>query len=153
MLYPNSIFLALTTDVGKMQELLDNEGFTKADYIVMQVSSEDVPRYLGAADLGLLLREDNPVNAVASPVKFAEYLACGVPVLVTSFVGDYSALVVSEKLGAVVDTTLSDADLADLLEAKLSQLFDVDVRSRCRAFVEDRLSWPTLKQVSDPAKN
>jgi hypothetical protein len=41
------------------------------------VTREDVPRLLPAADLGLLLRKSDAVNAVASPVKFGEYLACG----------------------------------------------------------------------------
>ena len=56
--------------------------------IIRSVAHADIQHYLALADLGLLLRDRSPVNRVASPVKFAEYLACGVPVLVSPGVGD-----------------------------------------------------------------
>jgi glycosyltransferase involved in cell wall biosynthesis len=52
-------------------------------------------------DLGLLLRDAHPVNRVASPVKFAEYLACGVPVLISPGVGDCPRIVERERVGFV----------------------------------------------------
>jgi len=51
---------------------------------------ESVGDYLGAADAALLLREDNPVNRVSCPVKFAEYLVSGLPVIATPGIGDVS---------------------------------------------------------------
>jgi glycosyltransferase involved in cell wall biosynthesis len=60
-----------------------------------------VPEYLAAGDLGLLLRDPHPVNRVASPVKFAEYLAAGLPVLVSPGVGDAAAIVERERVGFV----------------------------------------------------
>ncbi len=64
--------------------------------------AEEVPRALQAGDVALLVREDTLTNRVASPTKFAEYLAAGLPVLISAHIGDLSALVEAHGLGAVV---------------------------------------------------
>lgn len=73
---------------------------------VMQawVRPEEVPIYLSAADYGLLVREPSVTNKVSSPVKFAEYLAAGLPVILSNGVGDYSAFVQEKKCGNIVET-------------------------------------------------
>ena len=54
---------------------------------------EDLPAVYGAADLGLILRDDSPVNRVACPTKLAEYLHFGlVPVVRSPRLGDFQEL-------------------------------------------------------------
>jgi hypothetical protein len=60
---------------------------------------EEVASYLCGCDYGLLVREQTITNQVAAPVKFAEYLACGLKVLISPNLGDYSDLVKKESLG------------------------------------------------------
>jgi glycosyltransferase involved in cell wall biosynthesis len=73
----------------------------ETEVIIRSVAHTDIQHYLVLADLGLLLRDRSSVNRVASPVKFAEYLACGVPVLVSPGVGDFPDLVAKEGVGYV----------------------------------------------------
>jgi hypothetical protein len=47
------------------------------------VSPHEVRKMLVLADYALLFRDDRVTNQVASPTKFAEYLSCGLPVLVS----------------------------------------------------------------------
>ncbi len=61
--------------------------------ICKKLKVNDVPKYLLAADYGLLLREETVTNQVASPVKFAEYIACGLKVIISQHLGDYTELV------------------------------------------------------------
>jgi len=61
--------------------------------ICQKLKVNDVPKYLLAADYGLLLREETITNKVASPVKFAEYIACGLKVIISDDLGDYSKFV------------------------------------------------------------
>jgi hypothetical protein len=61
--------------------------------ICKKLKVNDVPKYLLAADYGLLLREETVTNQVASPVKFAEYIACGLKVIISDHLGDYTELV------------------------------------------------------------
>jgi glycosyltransferase involved in cell wall biosynthesis len=67
------------------------------------VPFEEVPSYLAIADYGLLLRRPSVTNEVAAPTKFAEYLACGLPVLITQGIGDYPDFVLTQQAGVVID--------------------------------------------------
>ncbi|MBS1547900.1 MAG: hypothetical protein JSU02_11115 [Bacteroidetes bacterium] len=58
-----------------------------------------VPHVLQACDAALLVREETLTNRVASPTKFAEYLASGLPVVISAHIGDFSALVQTHRLG------------------------------------------------------
>jgi hypothetical protein len=65
----------------------------------LKVAASEVPEYLVSADYGLLIREKSVTNKVASPVKFAEYLACGLPVIISEQLGDYTAFVERSQCG------------------------------------------------------
>jgi hypothetical protein len=67
--------------------------------MVSKCSPQDVPAQLLAGDYGLLIREESITNKVASPVKFAEYLACGLQVIVSEHTGDYSEFVRQNSCG------------------------------------------------------
>ena len=45
------------------------------------VKHEDVPKYLNAADFGIIFRNNDIVNNTACPVKYVEYVSCGLPVI------------------------------------------------------------------------
>ncbi|MEZ4791291.1 MAG: hypothetical protein R2811_14945 [Flavobacteriales bacterium] len=65
--------------------------------------ASEVAGLLAGCDMGLLLREDTVTNRVASPTKFAEYLAAGLPVLISPHIGDFSEAVRVHGLGMVID--------------------------------------------------
>lgn len=79
---------------------------------------EDVPRWLSSADYGLLLREKNITNRVAAPVKFAEYLACGLKVICSEDLGDYSEFVNAHSAGNVVSEVNINSILLGLVDEK-----------------------------------
>lgn len=62
----------------------------KARIVVTWLRQEEVKNYLLAADYGILYREQSVTNQVASPVKFAEYINCGLKVLISEGLGDYT---------------------------------------------------------------
>ena len=86
-------------------ELKGNSVLEKYKDRVVQVWVDhfEVPGMLACADYALLLRENSVTNHVASPVKFAEYLHQGLPVIISPNVGDYSELVTNSKIGCVWD--------------------------------------------------
>lgn len=61
----------------------------------------EVRQVLGQQDAGILLREDTVTNRVSSPTKYAEYLACGLPVMMSAHIGDLSAEVEAKDLGVI----------------------------------------------------
>lgn len=76
------------------------------------LSPNEVNSYLSVADFGILIRPYNETNKVASPTKFAEYLIAGLPVLLSSGIGDYSKLVKDKNLGFEIRLDQND----DLIE-------------------------------------
>jgi glycosyltransferase involved in cell wall biosynthesis len=80
-------------------------------FTVRQSGHSEVPGLLNASDLGLLLLRPSPNIKTSSPAKFAEYLNCGVPVLITPDVGDFSEMVVRKQVGAVVGSRSRDRDM------------------------------------------
>lgn len=69
---------------------------------VENIPNNQMINYLNAADIGFLLRNNTLLNNVASPVKFAEYQLCGLPVIISEAVLDYSKYCVKYKSGVVV---------------------------------------------------
>lgn len=80
---PNAKFLILTGDQSRLGELLNSERYAeiKSSVISFSVPFASVAQYLNAADVAFLIRDNHPMNAVASPTKLAEYLACGLPII------------------------------------------------------------------------
>ncbi len=62
-------------------------GFPSNGFTGLRLENKDVPKYLNAADFGLLLRDDLFLNRLAYPTKFSEYLLCGLPVIMTPHIG------------------------------------------------------------------
>lgn len=68
----------------------------------------EVPEILISADYGVLIRERSVTNEVASPVKYAEYLSCGLTVLISEGLGDYSAFTQIMEVGYVIQENIVD---------------------------------------------
>lgn len=95
--------LLITPDVDLANEMIGDYKFENVTY-VKKVELPEVNRYLNAADVGLLLREDIPMNNVASPTKFAEYLMAGLPVLISSSIHDFAIDIHKTGYGVVVSS-------------------------------------------------
>jgi hypothetical protein len=81
--------------IEKLHKSFPNQVYCK------KVAPTEVPNLLVACDYGLLIREKSITNKVASPVKFAEYLACGLDVLISEELGDYTEFVKQNKCGFI----------------------------------------------------
>lgn len=111
---------------------------------VMQrwVSEREVASLLAESDYGWLVREDTVTNQVASPVKFAEYLAAGLRVIISPRLGDFSAFVSEHHCGILageVDLALSKTSIGEKMRfRKLSEnyFFKENYRNEYRKVVE-----------------
>ena len=65
------------------------------------VRPDEVRPILMGCDYGILLRKNIVTNEVASPVKFAEYLAAGLSILISEKIGDVSEFVERHHCGHV----------------------------------------------------
>lgn len=103
--------------------------FDPARAIVTRVPFAEVPRYLSAADFAYGLHRPTPY---VSPIKVGEYWANGLPVLLTTGVGDDSGIIAAEGGGAIFDLT-RPGSVTQALTSIQSQLTDPDHRQTIRA--------------------
>lgn len=99
--------------------------------VVRSATRDEMPRYLSAGDVGLSFVLPAPSKRACSPVKNGEYLACGLPIVTTPGIGDYSDLVARNNVGVVLES-LDDRGYRKAA-ATLGQLLeDPTLRARCR---------------------
>ncbi|HKQ58610.1 MAG TPA: glycosyltransferase [Candidatus Eisenbacteria bacterium] len=89
---PDAVFLVLTPEDHFRNILphLEASGLPKESYRLRSCPHPEVVDHLCAADVGLLLRDRHPMNEAAAPGKFAEYVLCGLPIVMTDGIGDFS---------------------------------------------------------------
>lgn len=131
--------LAITTNPRGMVRLADDAGISADKRTILSVPQSEVPGLLAAGDCGLLLREASIVNLVASPVKFAEYLAVGLPVVITEGIGDYSELVKSEGIGVVLPPVNRGGNMS-IGREQIEKLTSLD-RNKIRSIALRELDW------------
>ena len=135
---PDALFLALTPHRDAATRALQQAGVSANDYRVETAYGTDFGETLSLADFGVLLRRPTPVNRVASPIKFGEYLASGLPVLLSPEIGDTERIARDNRLGVVVRDHQSDLDRA--LDDMAALVGEKDPRARCRAYAENNLT-------------
>jgi len=113
---------------------------------IFSVSHENVKHILSACDLGVMLREDSIVNRLASPTKFSEYLAAGLPVISTHFVGDYSQFMIKNQAGLILELDkFNTSSYFDNVDEKIANLIrhssQTIEKARLRNLAHKNNSW------------
>ena len=139
---PDAHLLVLSQEADPLLAHLRAAGVGPEQVTVRAASHTEVASYLMAGDLGLLLRENTRTNQVASPVKFAEYLRCGVPVLLTPYIGDCGALAQRAHVGETIQFPVQPQEaLAAARRIRQQHGPNDEFRQHCTRFAEQALSW------------
>lgn len=100
---PKAFFLWLALSQSeRVKKLMELRGIKSEEYAIVSVPSPEVPSYLSASDVGLAFIKPCFSKLASSPTKFAEYLACGLPLIINAGIGDSDSLVNDEGVGALV---------------------------------------------------
>lgn len=109
------------------------------------VQFEQVPAQLATADVALALLQPIERYTVALPVKLFEYMACGLPVIISDFPAN-RAVVTGAECGILVDPSNADA-----VATAIARLLDDPLEARRlgdngrRAF-ETQYNWQALEE-------
>lgn len=133
----DSHFLWLTLgSAEEIDELMRTHGIAGSNYTVRAVTPADVASYLSAADAGIAFYKPGMSRLATSPVKVAEYLACGLPLVINTGIGDSDALITREKVGALV-TDFNETEYAKAATTIEGLREDqVETRARIREVAE-----------------
>lgn len=105
---------------------------------VFSASREEVAQEIALCHAGLSFLSDAYSNRSSAPTKLAEYLAAGLPLVVTPGVGDTDAIIEEEKVGVIV----RGGDLAQAAQDLLALLADPGLSARCRKTAEKYFALP-----------
>jgi len=117
-------FLWLTTGPAHLiKTIMMARNIDASRYTIRSVASPDVPSYLSASDAGIAFYKPALSRLATSPVKLTEYLACGLPIIINSGIGDSDVLVTREGAGALVSnfTESEYAQAAKIIERLAEQ--------------------------------
>jgi len=130
-------FLWLTTTRHeRIKSIMRNRRITETAYTVIAATPRDVPSYLSAADAGLAFIKPCFSKLASSPTKYAEYLGCGLPLIINAGVGDSDDLILEHGAGVLAE----GFGASDYLQAAIEIKEFVDdarhTRSRAREVAE-----------------
>jgi glycosyltransferase involved in cell wall biosynthesis len=139
---PNAQLFILTPDAEDMKQYAHQYGLDLAGVSIVRVPFSLVPDYLMASDAGLLVRHTSVISSVASPVKFAEYLACGLPVFAFTGIGDTEEIIERYSVGECVDPD-NPEDIILGIRRLLSRIegYREGLREQCRDVALKYFSW------------
>jgi len=99
------------------------------DYRLLRLAPAEVCPTLQAADAGLMFLTLTKSRTTTIPIKFAEYLACGMPVVVNQGIGDPEEIVRRYRVGVVVQD-MTDDSIDRAVNELLELLHDPNMRDR-----------------------
>jgi glycosyltransferase involved in cell wall biosynthesis len=124
----DNLFMLFLTHEPDLVKGMIKDQIKPKDFKVIRVSHGEVAGYLCAADVGILLREKNLTNHVASPIKFSEYMCCGLPSIISPDIGDTAEILRYGNAGIVLDSDLdfpSPSEFQTLLSLNRNEISDL----------------------------
>ncbi len=140
---PETYLLIISYDPLIKQIVMDS-GILEKDYSVHNLPAQDVNKYLIMGEFGILFGDERMLRKVSAPIKYGEYLASGLPVLLMDNIGDTAEITKKYNVGVVFK------DEKDLFERGIKEIIDLtsrpDIKLRCRRAAELELSLSSAAQ-------
>jgi glycosyltransferase involved in cell wall biosynthesis len=110
--------VVLSPDHEAWKSNLLKAGFLPEDFHIAFVNQQEVPAYCSAADFAFSLHRPKPSKIGISPIKNAEFLLSGLPVIIPKGIGDDSELFSDHNLGVALNDfrALNDREFHQLNE-------------------------------------
>jgi glycosyltransferase involved in cell wall biosynthesis len=141
---PATFSMILTQSPRQMVvDRLASLGIEADNVLVTQVTPDEVPRYLKAADIAISFIKPCYSKQSSSPTKIAEYLASGLPVVCNSGVGDLDKLIEENNVGTLLREFSPQAYLKALEEIE-SMRGDVTLAERLRGVARQKFDLVTV---------
>lgn len=136
-----ALLLVITPgDKTLVRDILRKKEVGGTDYRLVSCTPEEVPCYLSVAQVGLCFLTMTFSKQASSAIKFAEYLAAGLPVIVNQGAGDLPEIVERERVGSIISQYCEDEYLRVVREMK--QLLDKgEAKARCQDVARKYFSY------------
>jgi glycosyltransferase involved in cell wall biosynthesis len=112
---------------------LQNAGVPPERLAITRTDFSDMPRYVRLFDAGLFFIKPSFSKRASAATKLAEFLGCGVPVIINDGVGDSGVIVRETRVGVVLPPKADVASLEEAAPKLWSIISDPSTAARCRA--------------------
>ena len=119
----------------RVRQLMSARGIGENNFSVRAVSPKEVPSYLAAGDVGIAFIKRCFSKLASSPTKNGEYLACGLPIVINSGIGDSDELVNGSQAGIAIDD-FGGQDFENAWVGIQQLVRDPDIKAKARALAE-----------------
>lgn len=127
----------------RVRQLMSARGISADQFSVRAVAPQEIPAYLAAGDVGISFIKRCLSKLASSPTKNAEYLACGLPIVINSGIGDSDALV-NETPAAVLIDDFDERDFEGAWAAVKKVMSEPDIKTKARAAAEKIFNLTTV---------
>ncbi|MDD5072402.1 MAG: glycosyltransferase [Candidatus Omnitrophica bacterium] len=133
-------WLVTNSAAGEVEGVILGHGIDRHDFAVTGLSRKDIPLALSSSALSIMFYKRRLSSAGCSPIKFAESLSCGLPVVINSGIGDTEEVINRENVGVVAD--LSGPGGIEEAAVKASGLLPVSegLRKKCVSSAKEYFS-------------
>lgn len=127
------LFLFLNdADRLSIAAMMRAKGIRDENYLVKFSERPFIAEWICIADACVIFIKPVSSKIVSCPTKFAESLACGVPVIINPGVGDTQEIVENEKVGTIIKDFSFDSYKNALEELRKLLLRPQNLKQRCR---------------------
>ena len=140
----------LSAEDEKIKKMLTGAGLNIDNVILKSYPQKEVGSALTACDAGILIRKPTLVNRVANPVKIAEYLAAGLPIIIEKGVGGVADLLFERSLLKGIEIAAPGSDM-DAAATEVDKWLGDDIKSKrplVRAYAAEFYLWSAAIKVS-----
>jgi glycosyltransferase involved in cell wall biosynthesis len=137
---PSATFEVVTMDdPGQVRELLNLGEKVDGQLRVFSTPWDKAQEVIQRASVSVMLYHGGLASLGRAPTRFGEALACGIPVVANSGVGDVEEIVRTFEVGVLLDGG-GPEQASRLVDNLQNMLLDPQVSSRCRQAAVERFS-------------
>lgn len=141
---PDAYLIWLTTGShSRVTQLMTERNVSPRNFGAHSAVAADVPSYLAAADAGVAFIKPCLSKLASSPTKYGEYLACGLPLLINSGIGDSDVLVEQFHAGSLVREFNAESYRRSAAEVE-ALAAEPDTRAKARAVARELFDLRTV---------
>ncbi len=144
----NSALLICSPDAEKIKEYAEIHNIISEDIKFLDADFSEMPEIYLASDLGLLVRYPSLISAISSPVKFAEYLACGLPAAVYSGIGDTEQIIKNNNVGLILEPNNNEKNINSIRRfLGLYEKEEESIKSKAAYTASEKLSINSIIKI------
>ena len=139
----------LSPEIDKIRAMLQKEGIDIGPVILKKLQQNEVAAALNACDIGILIRKPTLVNRVANPVKIGEYLAAGLPIIISKNVGGVADTMFDQSLLKGIE--LGSDQASDKAANQVNEWLNEDLsikRNSVKNYAQKNYTWKSQIHTS-----